>query len=92
MDLIIGLPRTSRKHDFIMVVVNRLSKVAYFIPLKTTYSASEVAQVFIRDIVRLYGVLKKILLERDEKVTSKFRKELFVRLGTELAFNTTYHL
>jgi len=83
--------RTSRQHDSIMVVVDRLTKVAHFILVKSTYSTSDVAQVFIRDIVRLNGVLKNILSDRDANFTSKFWKELFAGLGTELAFNATYH-
>jgi len=91
MDFIIGLPRTINKHASIMVMVERLSKVAHLIPINTTYSASEVAQVFIREIVELHGVPKKIVLDKDAKFTSKFWKELFEGLGTNLAFNTTYH-
>jgi len=91
MDFIIGLPRTLRQHDSIMVVVNRLSKVAHFNPVKPTYSASEVEQVFIMEIMRLHGFPKNIVLDRDSKFTSKFWKELFVGLGIELDFSTTYH-
>ena len=43
MDFITGFPRTSRQHDSIMVVVDRLTKVAHFIPVRTTYSTSDVA-------------------------------------------------
>jgi len=75
-----------------MVVVDRLTKVVHFIPLKSTFSNSDVAHVFIIDVVRLDGVPKKIMLERDAKFTSKFCKELFAGLGTKLAFSTTYHL
>ena len=92
MDFIIGFLRTSRHHDYIMVVVDRLTKVAHFIPVKSTYIASYVAQVFISEIVRLHGVPKKIVSNSDAKFTSKFWKDLFSGLGTELAFNTTYHL
>ena len=91
MDFITSLPRILNKHDSIMVVVEKLSKVAHFIPVKTTYSASEVAQVFIREIVRLHGVSKKIMSDRDAKFTSKSWKGLFASLGTNLAFSTTYH-
>ena len=91
MDFITGFPRTMRQHDSIMVVADILTKVAHFIPVKYTFLAREVAQVFIRGVVRLHGVPKKILLEKDAKFTSKFWKELFARLGTELAFSTTYH-
>lgn len=48
MDFIIFLMRTFRQHDSIMVVVDKLTKVAHFILVKSTYSASHVAQVFIR--------------------------------------------
>ena len=91
MDFITGFPMTVRQHDSIMVVVDRLTKVAHFIPVKTAYSASDVAQVFIKDVVKLHGVIKNIMSNRNAKFTSNFLKELFLGLGTELAFNTTYH-
>jgi len=59
--------------------------------VKSTYSTINVAQVSFGDVVRLHGVLKKIVLDRDEKFTSKFWKELFIGLGTKLSFNRTYH-
>ena len=91
MDIITGLLRTVEQHDSIMVVVDRLSKVAHFILVKTTYASSEVAQVFIREIMILHGVTTKIVSDRDRKFTSKFWKELFTGLGTELAFSISYH-
>ena len=74
-----------------MVVVDGLTRVAHFIPVKSTYSASDVAQVFIRYVVRLHGVPRKIVSYKDAKFTSKFWKVLFTGLGIELAFSTTYH-
>lgn len=91
MDFITGFPRTSRQHDSIMVVVEILTKVAHFIQVNSNYSATNVAHVFIRDIVRLHGVSKNIMSNRDAKFTSWFWKELFVGLSIELAFSTTYH-
>ena len=75
-----------------MVVVDRSTKVAHFNLVKTTYSASDVAHVFIRDIVRLHGVPKKIVFDRDAKFTCNFYKEFFAGLGTELALKEIYHL
>jgi len=75
-----------------MVVVDKLTKLAHFIPLKSTYSANDIAHVFIRDVVRLHGVPKKIVSDMDAKFTSRFWKELFASLGTKLAFSTTYHM
>jgi len=77
MEFIIGLPRTSMQHDSIMGLVDRLRKVAHFILVKTSYLASEVAQVFIREIVTLHGVSKKIVSDRDAKFISNFWNELF---------------
>lgn len=91
MDFITGLPKTVKQHDSIMVIVDRLTKVTHFIPVKSTFSASDVAKVFIRDVVRLHGVPKKIVSDRDAKFNSKFWKELFTGLGIELAFSTTYY-
>ena len=89
MEFITGLSRTVRQHDSIMVVVDRLTKVVHFIPLKSTFSACDVTQVFIRDVVRLLGVPKNIVSDRDAKFTSKFWKELFAGLGIEFTFITT---
>ena len=61
MDFITILLRTYRQHDYIMVVVKNVTKVSHFIPVKSTNLASEVAQVFIRDILRLHGVPKNIV-------------------------------
>ena len=59
--------------------------------MKSTNSSSEVAQTFIRDIVRLHGATNKIISYRDAKFTSIFWKDLFLGLGTELDFIATYH-
>jgi len=57
-------------------------KIAHFIPVNSTFSASNVAWVFIRDLVRFHGVPKKVFSDMDSKLTSKFWKELFAGLGT----------
>ena len=74
-----------------MIVVDILKKVAHFIIVKSTYSYSEVAQVFIKDIVRLHGIPRKIVPYKDAKLTTRFWKELFAGLGIELAFDIAYH-
>jgi len=64
-----------------MVVLDRLSKVAHFIAVKSKISTSEVAYMFITEIVILHGVPKKIISDRDDKFTSKFWKDFFQFLG-----------
>ena len=91
MDFITRFPMTLRQHDSILVVVEKLSKVALFIEKKYTNSTSEVAKIFIKEIVRLNGLPKTFVSDRDAKFTSRFWKELFAGFGTKLAFTTTYH-
>jgi hypothetical protein len=91
MDFITGLPRTSKQHDSIMVVVDKLTKAAHFIPLKTTHRAADVADIFLKEVARLHGIPKTIVFDRDPKFTSNFWKGLFKGFGTNLNFSTTYH-
>ena len=55
-EFITGLPMSSQRHDCIMVIVDKLSKVAHFSPMRASYTASSVAHVFLEDIVRLHGI------------------------------------
>jgi hypothetical protein len=61
---ITGLPRTSKVYDSIWVMVEKLTKVAHFIPVKTTYKGSQLAELYMTWIVCLHGVPKKIVLDR----------------------------
>lgn len=74
-----------------MLVIDKLSKVAHFLEVKSTNYAIEMAQIFIKGVVRLHDIPKKNISNRDAKFTSRFWKELFAGLGTKLAFSTTYH-
>jgi hypothetical protein len=64
MDFIVGLPRTQKGYNSIGVVVDRLTKVAHFIPVNTTYSGARLAELYISRIVYLYSVPKKIISDR----------------------------
>jgi hypothetical protein len=91
MDFIKVLPRTNKKHDSIMVVVDKLTKSTCFIPLKTTHKATYVVDIYMREVARLHGIPKTIVSDRDTKFTSKFWKGLFKGFKKNLNFNTTYH-
>jgi hypothetical protein len=61
MDFIVRLPHTHDDYDSIWVIVDRLTKVAHFIPVKTTYSGAQLAELYMSRIVCLHGVPKKIV-------------------------------
>ena len=72
MDFVVGLPLTGRKHDSIWVVVDRLTKSAHFLPVRTGYSLDKLAEHYIKEIVRLHGILVSIFSDRDPMFTSRF--------------------
>ena len=74
MDFIVGLPNTSKKHDSIWVIVDRLIKTAHFIPVDTTYSAKKYAEIYLDQIVCLHGVPKTIISDRGAQFVARFWK------------------
>ncbi|KAK1686267.1 hypothetical protein QYE76_047115, partial [Lolium multiflorum] len=72
MDFITGLPKSSKGNDSIWVVVDRLTKVAHFIPVKTTYQGPRLAELYISRIVALHGTPKSIVSDRGSQFTSRF--------------------
>jgi hypothetical protein len=90
-NFITGLPKTIKKDDVIMFILDKLSKASYFIPIKSTLKSINVANGFMKDIFRLHGFPNTIILDRDAKFTSSLWKILFVGLGTKLEFSMAYH-
>jgi hypothetical protein len=91
MDFIVGLPRTRDGYDSIWVIVDRLTKVSHFIPVKTTYTGAKLEEIYNSRIVCLHGVPKKIVSDRDTQFTSQFLQELHESLYTKLNFSSAYH-
>jgi len=74
-----------------MVVVDKLSKAAHFTPVKSTYKAVNIAEIFMKEIFRLHGIPKMVISDRDAKFTGNFWKALFKGLDTQLNFSTAFH-
>ena len=91
MDFVVGLPRTTGMYDSVWVVVDRFTKSAHFLPVKVTYSVDQYADLYVKEIVRLHGVPKSIVSDRDPKFTSKFWMSLQKAMGTNLKFSTAFH-
>jgi hypothetical protein len=83
MDFITKLPRTSKQRDSIMVVVDKLTKATHFIPVKLTHKATNIVDIYLREIARLHGMHKTIVSRIDPKFTSNFWKGF----GTKLHFS-----
>jgi hypothetical protein len=84
VDFIIGLPNTSQKHDSIWVIIDRLTKVAHFLPVHTTYTTKKYAKIYLEQIIRLHGALKTIISDRGAQFIACFWEQLQSSLGTKL--------
>ncbi|KAK2443483.1 hypothetical protein QL285_014583 [Trifolium repens] len=91
MDFVGGLPRNQRGQDSIWVIVDRLTKSAHFIPVKSTYKAPQYAAIFMEQIVRLHGVPSSIVSDRDPIFTSRFWKAFQNAMGTRLKMSMSHH-
>lgn len=91
MDFLTGFPTTADGYDCIMVVVDRFTKRAHFIPTFKKSTSEEITMLFIKEVIRLHGLPREIISDKDIKFMSIFWKTIQDSLGTELKFSTTNH-
>jgi len=91
MDFIVGLHKTSKGYDSIWVIVDRLTKSAHFLPVKTRYASHQYAELYIARIVSLHGVPKTIISDRGSQFITRFWEQLLASLGTQLIRSSAYH-
>jgi transposase InsO family protein len=96
MDFIVKLPLsidpvTKESYDGIMVVVDRFSKFGRFIPYRETWTATDLAHVFIKNVVTNHGLPVQLVTDRDKLFTSNFWTALMQHLGVQHKMSTAYH-
>ena len=92
MDFITSLLKSKKQDSSIFSVIDKLSKEAHFIPMKSTYTEVNIVDIFLKEIFRLHEIPKEIISDRDVKFTGNFWRCIFYGLGTQLNFSTAYHL
>ena len=91
MDFVTHLPRTSRKHDAVWVIVDRLAKSTHFLAVLMTFTLEEFCRMYIREIVWLHGVPVSIVSDQDPRFTAQFWKSFQKDMGTQLSMSTAFH-
>ncbi|KAL4283832.1 hypothetical protein GQ457_16G018880 [Hibiscus cannabinus] len=92
MDFVTGLPLTPSKKNSVWVIVDRFTQCAHFLHVHSTYTYDKLVELYIRETVRLHGVPKSIVSDRDSKFTARFWECLHTALGSRLNFSTSYHI
>ena len=81
MDFVTHLPQTSWTHDTVWMIVDRLTKSTHFLAVRMTFTLEEFCQLYIREIVRLHGVLVSIVSDKDPRFMEHFWKSFLKAMG-----------
>ena len=91
IDFVGPLPRTPDYFNYVLVVVDKFSKQAHYIPTTTNVTAKETAELLLTNIVRLHGLPEAIISDRGHEFVAALFQEVWKAMGTELRMSTAYH-
>ncbi|KAJ0907826.1 putative nucleotidyltransferase, Ribonuclease H [Helianthus annuus] len=91
MNFVTGLPRTQNGNDTIWVIVDRLTKSAHFLAIKETDKFSQLAVIYLKEVVSRHGVPTSIISDRDPRFVSAFWQSMHKSFGSQLNMSTAYH-
>nr|GEX76877.1 putative reverse transcriptase domain-containing protein [Tanacetum cinerariifolium] len=91
MDFVTKLPRTQSGNDTIWVVVDRLTKSAYFLPMRENDPMDKLARLYLKEVVTRHRILVSIICDCNPRFTSNFWRSFKKAMGTQLDMSTTYH-
>src|SRR3954464_8572310 len=91
MDFVASFPKSQKGNDAILVVIDRFSKIAHFLPVKETITASQLADLYISRIVSLHGIPLEISSDCGSLFTSRYWKSFMEAFGTHLSLSTAFH-
>jgi transposase InsO family protein len=91
MDFVSGFPRTIGRYDTIWVIVDRLTKVAHFIPVRTDATGKDLAEAFMKFQFKYHRCSRTVISDRDTRFTSHFWRSFQESMGTKISFSSAHH-
>ncbi|GKD83106.1 putative reverse transcriptase domain-containing protein, partial [Tanacetum coccineum] len=91
MDFVTKLSRTQSGNDTKWVIVDRLTKSAYFLPMRETYSMGKLARLYLKEVVTRHGIPVSIICDHEPRFALNFWRSFQKAMGTQLDMSTAYH-
>jgi transposase InsO family protein len=91
IDFVGPFPTTKDYYNFVLVVIDKFSKMGHFIPTTTTVTAEKTARLLINHVISKHGLPSSIISDRDPRFIAGMWQEVFEALGVRLGMSSSYH-